>query len=487
MFCRNCGYQVFDPEEICPKCGVRPLKGKAHCQDCGAKTSQLQELCVECGKKLKSHSIIPAIEWPLIIAASLAVVSLLLPWFHIAPYDDYYLWDVARISADTATGPSERIIELSAPLVLLLCLSTLFIWASYLVSRKRASNYKHWLIVGTLSLPACSLTWAKLIDAFGYAKPGLFLAAGSLTVASCWAFSMAFRARRTSLIEKLFVVSCAISTISLFLPWLKAQSDGLNLHMFWWEVAKSSIGYFAKGGHDIWVRVIIWCSVLTLSTLLGLAGYLIAQANSLVFRKWFFLGVMLLPACILAWIELGMGNLSNKDVGVYLACGGLLVACTTAFILALRAKEISIVEKTFVASASLAAISLLLPWIFPGSEHDQFFYINFWETSTFAYASFLETHDCDAITLSLFGSISLCISTLVLLLGYLVSFASLSMFRRWFLLGSAGILATSLAWMEFIEVSKFATTGLYILIGALPIACATAFTLAIRSKRPLTP
>ena len=52
MYCRECGSEVRENAEICPKCGVRPLNGISHCQACGASTRLEQELCTNCGVRL---------------------------------------------------------------------------------------------------------------------------------------------------------------------------------------------------------------------------------------------------------------------------------------------------------------------------------------------------------------------------------------------------------------------------------------------------
>ena len=52
MFCRNCGNDVSEHQEVCLKCGVRPLAGGKHCQNCGVEVTSQQELCIKCGVRL---------------------------------------------------------------------------------------------------------------------------------------------------------------------------------------------------------------------------------------------------------------------------------------------------------------------------------------------------------------------------------------------------------------------------------------------------
>lgn len=54
MYCRECGNEVSEHNEICTNCGVRPLNGKNYCQSCGEETKPEQELCVNCGSRLLS-------------------------------------------------------------------------------------------------------------------------------------------------------------------------------------------------------------------------------------------------------------------------------------------------------------------------------------------------------------------------------------------------------------------------------------------------
>jgi len=80
MFCRNCGNEVAENQEICLKCGVRPLVGDKHCQNCGVEVNPNQELCIKCGVRLLGgaarghHIVTPSAKSP----ATAAVLSFLI-------------------------------------------------------------------------------------------------------------------------------------------------------------------------------------------------------------------------------------------------------------------------------------------------------------------------------------------------------------------------------------------------------------------------
>lgn len=56
MYCRNCGKEINENTEICPKCGVKSLAEKNFCQNCGVETKANQGICVKCGVKLQNIS-----------------------------------------------------------------------------------------------------------------------------------------------------------------------------------------------------------------------------------------------------------------------------------------------------------------------------------------------------------------------------------------------------------------------------------------------
>lgn len=52
MYCRNCGKEVNQTQEVCLACGARPSAGTSYCNECGAATNALAEVCVKCGVRL---------------------------------------------------------------------------------------------------------------------------------------------------------------------------------------------------------------------------------------------------------------------------------------------------------------------------------------------------------------------------------------------------------------------------------------------------
>lgn len=58
MYCSNCGENISNKAEVCPKCGVRPFRVKNYCYNCGEKVrNQNQEICTSCGVSLHNNSI----------------------------------------------------------------------------------------------------------------------------------------------------------------------------------------------------------------------------------------------------------------------------------------------------------------------------------------------------------------------------------------------------------------------------------------------
>lgn len=53
MFCKNCGNEVDNKAEICPKCGVRiatePTIPMVYCRKCGNQIHESAEICPKCG------------------------------------------------------------------------------------------------------------------------------------------------------------------------------------------------------------------------------------------------------------------------------------------------------------------------------------------------------------------------------------------------------------------------------------------------------
>jgi TM2 domain-containing membrane protein YozV/RNA polymerase subunit RPABC4/transcription elongation factor Spt4 len=52
VFCRNCGKELVETQEICPSCGAQPSAERNFCPACGAQTGPQDEACPKCGAKL---------------------------------------------------------------------------------------------------------------------------------------------------------------------------------------------------------------------------------------------------------------------------------------------------------------------------------------------------------------------------------------------------------------------------------------------------
>jgi len=56
MYCKNCGSEMNDYQDICLKCGVRKYNGNSYCQNCGATISPNSDVCTSCGVDIKKIS-----------------------------------------------------------------------------------------------------------------------------------------------------------------------------------------------------------------------------------------------------------------------------------------------------------------------------------------------------------------------------------------------------------------------------------------------
>jgi len=53
MYCKNCGGQLHENQEICLACGVAVGKGNSFCQNCGNSVSAEAEFCMNCGARVR--------------------------------------------------------------------------------------------------------------------------------------------------------------------------------------------------------------------------------------------------------------------------------------------------------------------------------------------------------------------------------------------------------------------------------------------------
>lgn len=50
--CQNCGEDIKDDDEFCPKCG-KPTSGKKICANCKAENNATARVCTKCGQELE--------------------------------------------------------------------------------------------------------------------------------------------------------------------------------------------------------------------------------------------------------------------------------------------------------------------------------------------------------------------------------------------------------------------------------------------------
>ena len=53
MYCKNCGEQMNDNQDICLKCGVKTGQGNGFCANCGQPVAPEVEVCLNCGVAVK--------------------------------------------------------------------------------------------------------------------------------------------------------------------------------------------------------------------------------------------------------------------------------------------------------------------------------------------------------------------------------------------------------------------------------------------------
>ena len=56
MYCKNCGAEMNDVQDVCLKCGVRKGNGTAYCQNCGSQVLSGAEFCLGCGVQINQKN-----------------------------------------------------------------------------------------------------------------------------------------------------------------------------------------------------------------------------------------------------------------------------------------------------------------------------------------------------------------------------------------------------------------------------------------------
>ena len=52
-YCKNCGVEINENQEICVKCGVKVGVGTAFCHNCGKELPAGADVCLNCGVSAK--------------------------------------------------------------------------------------------------------------------------------------------------------------------------------------------------------------------------------------------------------------------------------------------------------------------------------------------------------------------------------------------------------------------------------------------------
>ena len=55
MYCRHCGVELNENQDICVKCGVLVGKGKSYCANCGNALPENADFCMNCGVAVKKE------------------------------------------------------------------------------------------------------------------------------------------------------------------------------------------------------------------------------------------------------------------------------------------------------------------------------------------------------------------------------------------------------------------------------------------------
>lgn len=82
MYCKNCGAELKEGQEVCLACGVKVGKGNQYCAKCGEKVKSLeQDVCLNCGAKLKTSVSISTGDSSWVPEGKDKIVAILLAFF----------------------------------------------------------------------------------------------------------------------------------------------------------------------------------------------------------------------------------------------------------------------------------------------------------------------------------------------------------------------------------------------------------------------
>lgn len=54
MYCKNCGNQLSEGQDVCLNCGIKVGAGNSYCANCGKEISPNQAVCLNCGASMTS-------------------------------------------------------------------------------------------------------------------------------------------------------------------------------------------------------------------------------------------------------------------------------------------------------------------------------------------------------------------------------------------------------------------------------------------------
>lgn len=57
MYCKNCGKEMYEEQDICLSCGFSKIKGNKYCNKCGVQVDPEQDMCIACGNMLNKNIV----------------------------------------------------------------------------------------------------------------------------------------------------------------------------------------------------------------------------------------------------------------------------------------------------------------------------------------------------------------------------------------------------------------------------------------------
>ena len=96
MYCKYCGEQMNDNQNVCLKCGVATGTGNAYCANCGNRVNPEAVICVNCGVSLKSESARSQSPEALAVKPRELVKAILLTIFTCGIYGIYWFISITN-------------------------------------------------------------------------------------------------------------------------------------------------------------------------------------------------------------------------------------------------------------------------------------------------------------------------------------------------------------------------------------------------------